>query len=364
MRIFLLAFFCFCLATVNSLAQDIILKLKPSEKTSQERNYTFEHVLDSRVSKSIGEIYDSGRNRHKANFGEKFSEEVLKFFNAKIIPSQTIDHHITIKIYNIDLKEIYQAGRNSYKGDLQLGLGFFLTGKDEPVHLVDFNGKLQYSRPASQMHHAEASIQRLFENSREYFDAWLATQYQSNRALVKSVRLNIIDPIRPSSKDTVFYDPGRPLTWVDFTESPNPKSTFNAAIFSSLSIEGNATIEDGEIVQNLEIKVYMLPNQSWVKNANGYASNHEQRHFDLTRVTADRMIARLKDTELEPELFEAKLNTIYMDSYREMNRLQELYDGQTRHGLNKEIQARWNQIITQALAGNWAILDEMLLEEK
>ena len=65
-----------------------------------------------------------------------------------------------------------------------------------------------------------------------------------------------------------------------------------------------------------------------------------------------------------PELFEAKLNTIYMDSYREMNRLQELYDGQTRHGLNKEIQARWNQIITQALAGNWAILDEMLLEEK
>ncbi|MDR7130643.1 hypothetical protein J2X69_003000 [Algoriphagus sp. 4150] len=364
MRILLLAFFCFLLIPVDSVAQDIILKLNPAEKSSQEKNYTFDEVIDLRVSKTVGEIYDSGRKKHKATFGAKLPEETLELFTSKITPSQQLLHRISIKIYNLDLKEIYQADRNAYKGDLQLGLGFFINGKNEPVHLVDFNGKIQYNRPASQMHHVEASIQRLFENSREYFDAWISTQYQSNRALVKKVRLNIIDPIRPSSKDTVFYDPDRPLSWSDFTETPNPRSSFNATIFSSLSIEGNATIEEGEIVQTLEIKVYMLPNQSWVKNANDYASNHEQRHFDLTRIAADRMIARLKNTELEPELFEAKLNTIYMDSYREMNRLQELYDGQTRHGLNKEMQARWNLIITQALGGNWEKLDALLSGEE
>ena len=63
---------------------------------------------------------------------------------------------------------------------------------------------------------------------------------------------------------------------------------------------------------------------------------------------------------MEPTLFEATLNDIYLDAYREMNKLQELYDGQTRNGLNKEAQARWNKLIKDGLEGNWEELDQLL----
>tara|TARA_R110002072_G_scaffold3334_1_gene24464 strand:+ start:28723 stop:29817 length:1095 start_codon:yes stop_codon:yes gene_type:complete len=348
------------LYTGNSFGQDVILKLKPTVNTPQARDYTFRQVVDSRDQKSIGQVYDPQRNKHSASFGGNLPQEALQLYNARISSTKNPSYRILVKVYKLDLKEIYHPDLKGYKGDIQLSLGFFLYGEKETIHLVDFNSKVQYGRPGTQMHFVETSLQKLFESSWEYFDSWLSTQYLTNRALVKKVRLNIIDPIRESSKDTVFYDPKRPLTWADFTETPNPRSSYNATIFSSISIEGNAKIENGEIVQTISVKVYMLPEQSWVKDANDYANNHEQRHFDLTRIAADRMISRLKNVELEPFLFEATLNDIYLDAYREMNRLQELYDSQTRNGINSEKQADWNQIIRKALAGDMESFDKIL----
>ncbi|WP_057938103.1 hypothetical protein [Algoriphagus resistens] len=362
MKNLLLAVISMLISLGNSMAQEVILKLNSDGSSAQVRNYLFHEVIDSRVAQAIGQIYDSERNKYNVSYKDKLADQALQFYNSKI-SSRNISYELLVKIHNLDVKEIYQADRKAYRGEIQLSLGFFLRGPNDPVHLVDFNSGLNYSRPTQEMYRVEASIQRLFENSWEYFDAWLSTQYKSNRALVKKVRLQIADPIRPSVKDTVFYDPARPLTWEDFTESPSPISSFNATIFSSLSIAGNASIVDGEIVQHIEVKVYMLPGQSWVKDANAYANNHEQRHFDLTRIAADRMIHRLENLDLKPYLYEAKLNEVYLDAYREMNRLQEFYDGQTRHGLDKEAQARWNQMITEALSGNWEGLEELLEKE-
>ncbi len=360
MKILLLVIIGLSLSVGISIGQDLTLKLNPVGKSAQEKNYLFDKVIDSRVQQSIGQVYDSQRNKHPANFGGKLAQQALAFYNARIITTQNPSYKLQVKVYNLDLKEAYQPDLRGYKGEIQLSLGFFLLGENEAVHLVDFNSKAKYGRPANQMNNVETSIQRLFENSWEYFDAWLSTQYQSNRSLAKKVRLNILDPKRPSSKDTVFYDRERPLTWDDFTDSPNRISSYNATIFSSLSIEGNASIEAGEIVQTIELKVYMLPGQSWVKDADDYANNHEQRHFDLTRIAANRMIERLNSMELEPNLFEAKLNDVYLDAYREMNLLQEVYDSQTKNGINKEKQSNWNKAISKALSGDMDSLEKLL----
>ncbi len=360
MKIFHISFIYLLLSIGSAFGQELTLKLSPDRNPGPVKDYVFSKVIDTRVQKSIGLIHDSDRNKLSASFGENLSTQSLAFYASKITPSKQPNYEIQVKIYNLDLKEIYMPNVRGYKGEIQLSLGFFLTTESESVHLVDFNSKAEYGRPANQMNNVEISIQRLFENSWVYFDAWLSTQYPSNRLFAKTVRLKIEDPIRPSSKDTVFYDPERPLTWDDFSDTPNRLSSYNASIFSSLSIEGNATIEAGEIVQTIEVKVYMLPGQSWVKVADDYANNHEQRHFDLTRIAADRMIYQLKNAELEPKLYEAKLKDIYLDAYREMNHLQEFYDSQTRNGINKAMQAKWNQMIAVALSGNWDELEELM----
>lgn len=354
---------CILFSLGNTFSQEIILKLNSDESAAQERNYQFEEVIDGRMQKSVGQIYDSQHNKNSSSFGGLLAKQALELYKSKITLSANPSYSLVVKIYNLDLKEIYLPNQRGFKGEIQLSLGFFLAGENEPVHLVDFNSKAEYGRPTNDMKNVQTSIQRIFENSWEYFDAWLSTQYQSNRSLAKKVRLNIIDPKRPSSRDTVFYDAGRPLTWDDFRDIPNPRSSFNATIFSSLSIEGNATVVNGEIVQTIEVKVYMLPSQSWVKNANSYANNHEQKHFDLTRIAADRMIHALKNRDLEVNLYEAKLHDMYLDAHREMNRMQELYDRQTQHGINKDMQASWNQLIKDALSGNWVLLEKILEKE-
>ena len=338
----------------------MILKLSLQQNPAQPRDYFFKEVMDIRVQKSIGLVYDSDRNKHTASFGGKLDQQTLAFFNSNITPSKNPSYSIRVKIYNLDLKEIYVPNVRGYKGDIQLSLGFFLISEGTEVPLVDFNSTAEYGRPGNQTNNVDTAIHQLFENSWTYFDAWLSSQYLSNRALVKKVRVNVLEPKRPSTKDTVYYDPAKPLTWDDFRETPNPSSSFNATIFSSIAIEGKAVVQNGEILQNIEIKVYMLPGQSWVKHANDYANNHEQRHFDLTRIAADRMIYRLKNAELEPNLDEAMLNDIYLDGYREMNILQEVYDNETRNGINKEAQARWNQLIKEGLSGSWQKLEKFL----
>ncbi|WPR76830.1 DUF922 domain-containing protein [Algoriphagus sp. NG3] len=360
MKNVLLAFLAIFISSGISTAQDIILKLQPDEHPSQERNYRFDQVLDARSKTEVGKLFDAQRKTHNLTFNGKLAEQTLALYKSKIKPSHTPSHLILVKIHNLDQKETYQADWKAYKGEIELKLGFFLIGPNEPEHLVDFQSKTNYRRPINQPHHIEPAIQKLFENGWKYFDDWIRSQSMGNRLLAKKVRINIIDPVRKSKADTVFYDPDRPLTWDDFKESPSSLSSFNATIFSSLSIEGNASIENGEIVQNIEIKVYMIPSQSWVKHANSYASNHEQRHFDITRIAADRMKAKLKSMDTDPYLFDAKLNDIYWDAYREMNRIQELYDQQTRHGLDKEAQEKWNILISEALTGNYQSLDSLL----
>ncbi|PZX53860.1 hypothetical protein LV84_02968 [Algoriphagus ratkowskyi] len=360
MKLSLISLFCLLISLSYSQGQEVILKLTPSTKPVHNKDYQFEEVLDTRLKKTIGQIYDSDRNKRNASFNGKLAQQALTLYQSRINPTPNPSFKFQVKIYKLEMKEIYQAAQRGYKGEVQLSLGFYLVDENKLINLVDFTSKAEYGRPANQMQNVEISIQNLFENSWEYFDEWLNTQYSSNRLLAKSVRLNILDIKRKSTKDTVFYDPKRPLTWADFTEAPPNKSAFNATIFSSLSIAGNASIHNGEIVQNIEVKVYMLPGQSWVKSANDYANNHEQRHFDLTRIAADRMIQRLKSVEFEPKLFEATLNDIYLDAYREMNRFQDAYDDQTNNGINKGIQSDWNQAIRKALLGDMESLDELL----
>ncbi|OYX15191.1 MAG: hypothetical protein B7Z16_13625, partial [Algoriphagus sp. 32-45-6] len=57
---------------------------------------------------------------------------------------------------------------------------------------------------------------------------------------------------------------------------------------------------------------------------------------------------------------QATINQEYLATYREMNRIQEIYDGQTRHGLDREAQARWNEWIDRGLAGDWSEIEKAL----
>ena len=58
---------------------------------------------------------------------------------------------------------------------------------------------------------------------------------------------------------------------------------------------------------------------------------------------------KLLSEKLNPDNYEGIINFEYLEFYREMNRLQERYDQETNHGINKAKQDEWNRWIDAQL---------------
>lgn len=347
------------------LGQVFYVQLKPGNDPIQGAGYQIQEVIDLRVRKGpIGKVHTLSGTSQDVSFRKNLDISTLDFFKSKLPNPSASPQPIQARIHELSIKERKSSSANIYEGDVQLVMEFYKIGSFDPVFLVDFTGSAQYQRSPNRMDMIENVVNRVFKNSLTYFDTWMKMQVMEHKELARNVRMEISDIAKPIHKDTVYYHTDRPLRWEDFRDRPQRSSRFNASIFTSFSMQGKSMIEAGEIVQQIEIDVYMLPEQSWVKNPSDYSLNHEQRHFDVTRIVADRLINKLENLELDPEWYEATINDAYFEAYREMNRLQEIYDKQTRHGLDTLAQERWNRMLDEALKGDWSRIDQVLEEER
>ncbi|MCR9016607.1 DUF922 domain-containing protein [Aquiflexum gelatinilyticum] len=321
-------------------------------------------IYDQDESASIGKIYIAQNQPNKAIIKNGLAGGISIFYKNSIQKTDN-DRTIQLKVLEFTINEKLQSSKVA-SGELKVKFGYFLKTSFEPVHLVDYEAGITYQRSIHRTDLVNQILSRGISNSIVFINDWINEHATHNRKLAKTVRLEIVEKMNRSDRDTVFYHPGRRLTWSDFRESPNRNSGYNATIFTSLAMEGSPFMEDGVLVLPVEVKVYMLPESSWVKTQgkNDYSLNHEQKHFDITRVVGNRLVNKLKNLEVTPENYEAEVNEAFFDSYREMNKLQEIYDARTRHGLDKEVQSRWNDIIGQALKGDMEEIERELEKGK
>lgn len=360
MRVAVLFFLCLVLST-ESIGQKVLYELISDGVVFSDRNYTYEEVLDQRVDKAqIGLLHDAHGEAHPVDIKGGITSSLLELYNYKVNPSGSPFLKVQVIIKEIRLYDFLDKATNLYEGGVELTLGFYLIGTADPIFLTDYTGSLFYRRTANRSEKVRRVVNSIFHKAAAYFDEWEKSNNLGNPVLARNVKLKIHDLKKENTRDTVFYDRKRPLVWKDFRDVPNPVSKFNASIFTSFSMEGNAIMKDGQIEQTLSFKVYMLPAQSWVKSPSDYAINHEQLHFDLVRIEVDRLMDRLKKMELDAEFYGAKIHMAYLDALRKLNKLQEKYDSETQNGLNKGAQAKWERLIKNALNGEWQELEGYL----
>lgn len=350
----------------NSFAQEILFDLKGTDKIKLEvAGFELSEVLNTQDDFAlIGKVYNINNQLIKANIKNGLANGIKTFYSNSIKKTDP-DRSIELKVFEFTIIE-KRLSSKAASGELKIKFGYFLKTSFEPVHLVDYEAGITYKRSIHRMDLIDQILNKGLVNSIVFFNDWINDNASVNRKLAKTVRLEILEKKKKSDQDTVFYDFNRPLSWSDFREKPSRTSGYNATIFTSLAMEGSPFMEEGVLVFPIEIKVYMLPESSWAKSQgkSDYALNHEQRHFDVTRLVGNRLINRLKGLQVNPENYEAAVNDAYFDSYREMNRLQEIYDARTRHGLDKDAQSRWNTIIDQALKGNMDEIEKELEKGK
>jgi hypothetical protein len=311
--------------------------------------YFITRILDERsdLSPTAFFVHDAknGNNLRTANL-KGGTIPALQQYILGAYPGDKAGRPIVVRIKDCKIIErLINFRTGLVEGDIHLDFTFALEREDELVDLLDFQGGLSYKRGVRQFHLIEPFLRRSVNLAMKYFDDWIVKDVSNNNILAQSVRINMRDYKGKNDGDTVFYATERPLTWADFKGRPRFNG-FAASIFASIGYEANSRMENGEVVVDLVFKTYMLKSSSWVRTGNdSYGLNHEQRHFDIAKITIERLKSTLAKLELDPHNYDRKISFHYLEAYREMNRMQEKYDAKTAHGLNAPAQDRWNDKI-------------------
>jgi hypothetical protein len=184
----------------------------------------------------------------------------------------------------------------------------------------------------------------------DFFNKWINREADTNIKLAKRVTLIFNDYSEQPEGDTIYYSANRPLTWEDFRDKPRG-AKYIAEVLPSLGYTERVEVIKSVVVVMVSMRVFLPKSAAWVKpeGRTTYALNHEQRHFDIVAIIARHFKQALMAMKLPVDNYDGYINVQYLDSYREMNQLQEQYDNETSHGTNQYYQQEWNMKIAGLL---------------
>jgi len=151
--------------------------------------------------------------------------------------------------------------------------------------------------------------------------------------------------------ETFSWDKNKPLVWKDFKGTPQQNTDATALTASGITF-GFSIGKTGNRITDFSTNVECLfyPSESWYKpeDATPHILKHEQLHFDITELYARKFreqISRLKTSSS----LRNQLNDLYKSISLASSKMQNLYDEETNHSINREKQTAWNILIAQEL---------------
>jgi hypothetical protein len=276
---------------------------------------------------------------------KKGAATAVKQFADYAIPANKALHTVGICIKKLKLTETAMAdGR--VEGRLELLLWFELKKEDGDVHLIDYPAFTTYYRNETQQYDTGFLISRALTAGLEHFNKWINREADTNIKLAKSVKLVFTDYSEQPEGDTIYYSAKRPLTWGDFQDRARGIK-YIAEVLPGFGYTEHAEVVKAVVIVKISMRVFLPKSAAWAKpeERTDYALNHEQRHFDIVAIVARHFKQALMAMKLPVDNYDGYINVQYLDSYREMNQLQEQYDKETSHGMNQPYQLEWNMKI-------------------
>lgn len=158
--------------------------------------------------------------------------------------------------------------------------------------------------------------------------------------------LSISDTLaQDPGEDPLTWSAGRKLNWTDYKASPNPQSDAAATTSTSLSIDYHISGDNF----GYTIKSWFSRSRSWGRHKTDYILSHEQGHFDIAEIYARKLNQRMRAYEFNKRTYQKELKKIYDEVANEKAAVQQQYDQETRHSMDKEKQAEWLKKISKTL---------------
>ena len=154
-----------------------------------------------------------------------------------------------------------------------------------------------------------------------------------------------------ANSDTIFYTAAKKIAWPDFKGKPGEPADALAITSSGLGYVAAMQNYKGKTTIVIDVYCYFSKQNSWVRRGreSDYALNHEQHHFDVTYISTNLFIRKLKDARFTKNNYGNQVEKIYNETCHELEKMQNDYDGQTKNGQLKNIQTEWNDKIDKQL---------------
>ena len=149
-----------------------------------------------------------------------------------------------------------------------------------------------------------------------------------------------------SKKDSIVWDRNYKLKWSDFMGAPDTSSAWMAGCAPSIYVRGYWENN----LPNFLVSNSFIRNKAWTKDVTSIPMlRHEQLHFDIAEVYSRKIrkavdsLRRMEVRTFEP--YSIEIRTL-LNLYDETDRI---YDDETSHGVNGNVQSNWCQRIAEEL---------------
>jgi FtsZ-binding cell division protein ZapB len=152
------------------------------------------------------------------------------------------------------------------------------------------------------------------------------------------------------AQEEIIWSKRNTVEWKDFKAQPQMQSPQAASINTGIQYSWKTEFINGKQVLNYKVYAYMKPSKSWVKPSekSDYLLEHEQLHFDITEYHARKLKQAFDHYELEPSI-KNDLKRIYRQIVKERITMQNQYDKETQHSLNRMAQKQWQEKVRALL---------------
>lgn len=168
-------------------------------------------------------------------------------------------------------------------------------------------------------------------------------------AMKKAVLLFLLQPILCHSQDKndelIQWKDGQKLTWADYKGKVDSAADAAASTATYLGIEYNFSNNSVDY----KITCSFSKTKSWGLHKNDHILSHEQGHFDITEIYARKLNKQMKNYQFNKDTYKTDLRKIYMTILEEKENMQNSYDDETNHSINREKQAEWSRKISDLL---------------
>lgn len=169
------------------------------------------------------------------------------------------------------------------------------------------------------------------------------------KALVTLVFICLASIVTYGQENLIRWHENDPLHWDDFTGKVNDTSWYEAECFAEVGY--HYTFANPKDFQ-FDVFANFLKNISWRKKE--YQSEtllkHEQLHFDIAELFSMRMKEMFENYNYTED-FETEIQQLFNKMKLEYQAMQQQYDEETNHSLNKRKQKEWETNIIDQLSG-------------